>query len=90
MKKLALSVLLILSIIGIAGCSKRNLKINAEKVSTNTMVAKSDGKLQVATVEDFDKSYYKIAELKEFVNIEIDTYNKKAVPRLARRLLESY
>lgn len=78
MKKLFLGILLILCLSSLAGCSKKNLTIDSSKVSENTIVAKRDGKLQVATVEDFNKPNYKLAELEEFAKKEISNYNNKA------------
>lgn len=78
MRKLVLSFLLLLCITGIAGCSKKDLIIDSDKVSVNTFIAKADGKLQVATVEKFDQSYYKLEEAEDFAKKEIDTYNKEA------------
>lgn len=78
MKKLVFGILMILCLASIAGCSNKNLSIDSSKVSENTIVAKKNGKLQVATVEAFDKSYYKLAELEEFAQKEVSNYNKKA------------
>lgn len=78
MKKLVLFTTMLLLILGLAGCSKEEKSIDADEVTTNTLLAKSNGELQVATVEDFDKSYYNISELKQFITKEIDTYNQKA------------
>lgn len=78
MKKLVLFTTMLLLILGLAGCSKEEKSIDADEVSTNTLLARSNGELQVATVEDFDKSYYNLDELKAFVKNEIDTYNQKA------------
>lgn len=78
MKKMVLLTAILMLILGLAGCSKEEKSIDADEVSTNTLLAKSNGELQVATVEDFDKSYYSLNELEEFVAQEINTYNQKA------------
>lgn len=78
MKKLALCILMLLVILGTAGCRKEEKFITADEVTENTILAKSNGILQVATVEDFSKSYYELSELKKFITGEIDAYNKKA------------
>lgn len=78
MKKQILCAIVLLMMLGAAGCTKEEKFITADDVSVNTMLAKSNGVLQVATIEDFDKSYYKLSELEEFVAQEIDTYNQKA------------
>lgn len=78
MKKIVLGILMILCLASLAGCSKKNLSIDSTKVSKNTIIAKRDGKLQVATVEAFNKSNYKLTELEEFAKKEISNYNIKA------------
>lgn len=78
MKKWILCAIMLLFILGTAGCRKEEKFLTVDDVTTNTILAKANGILQVATVEDFDKPYYQLSELKEFVAKEIDTYNKKA------------
>jgi hypothetical protein len=78
MKKLAFSTIILLCILGIAGCSGRVKTINIKNISASTILAKSNGEIQVASIEDFDKPYYKLSDLQNFVNQQISDYNKKA------------
>lgn len=78
MKKLLLKVLLLMSLLAITGCSNNVKSINTDEVKINTILARANGELQVAIVEDFDKPYYSVNELKEFVEKEVDAYNQKA------------
>ncbi len=78
MKKLALGTIILLCILGVAGCSGKTKSINIKDVTTNTMLAKSNGEIQVASIENFDKTYYNLNELQDFVNQQISDYNKKA------------
>lgn len=78
MKKFTLCTMLLLLILGAAGCKKEERFITADEVTTNTILAKANGVLQVATVEDFDKNYYNLGELQEFIAQKIDAYNKEA------------
>lgn len=78
MRKSLLHVLLLMSLLIITGCSNSAQSIDTEKVTVNTILAKGNGTLQVATVEDFDKPYYNLSELKEFVSKEVEAFNKKA------------
>lgn len=78
MKKLAVFITLIMIISGLAGCSKNEKFLDVDKITASTLLAKSNGVIQVATVEAFDKSYYKLNDLEEFVASEIETYNQKA------------
>jgi hypothetical protein len=78
MKKLVLCTITLLLVLSTFGCSKKDLNIDAEQITSDTLVAKSNGQLQVATVEEFDKDYYQLSELEEFVSEEIKVYNQKA------------
>lgn len=78
MKKFIFATILLIIILSAMGCSKKEIYITADDVSTNTMLVKRNGQLQVAIIEDFDKTYYKLSELEEFVKKEINTYNQKA------------
>ncbi len=78
MKKFALCTMLLFLLLGAAGCNKVEKVITADEVTTDTILAKANGILQVATVEDFDKSYYNLGELQDFIAQKIDDYNKKA------------
>lgn len=78
MKKSFLYVVLLMSLLVITGCSKNAKSINTEEVTVNTILAKTNGVLQVATVEDFNKPYYNLDELKEFVSKEVEAYNQNA------------
>jgi hypothetical protein len=70
--------MLLLLVLGAAGCSKEIKNISAKDVSVSTILVKANGKLQVATVEDFNKSYYKINELQDYITNEVADFNKKA------------
>ncbi|MDF2539678.1 MAG: hypothetical protein K0S76_2699 [Herbinix sp.] len=76
MKKLALCSILLLFLFTLAGCNKKDIDITTEDITVNTIVAKADGKLQVALVDLFDKPYYNLNELEEFAQNEINEYNK--------------
>jgi hypothetical protein len=78
MKKIALCILMFAIILGTAGCRQEEKFITADEVTVNTILAKSNGMLQVATVEDFSKEYYELNELKNFIAEEVGAYNKKA------------
>ncbi len=78
MKKWILYAILLIFMVGAAACRKEDVIITADNVTTNTILAKSNGVLQVATIEEFDKSYYSLKELESFVANEIAVYNKAA------------
>ncbi|MGF7142956.1 hypothetical protein HNQ56_001378 [Anaerotaenia torta] len=78
MKKLFLCTIALLLIVGAAGCKKEEAFISIDNITADTILAKSNGVLQVATVEDFEKSYYDLNELKSFIENKIDGYNQKA------------
>lgn len=78
MKKVILCAMLLMFMFSAVSCSKDEIFLTPEELSTNTLVARTNGNLQVATIEEFDKSYYKLEELENFIKKEIDTYNKKS------------
>jgi hypothetical protein len=58
------------------GCAKEEYILKTENISTNTLLVKNNGAVQAATVEEFDKDYYNLNELEEFVMKEINSYNQ--------------
>jgi len=78
MKKLLLNALLILGLLAMTACSEKDKNLNADDITVNTILAKANGALQVAIVEDFEKPYYNIKELEDFITQEVNAYNKKA------------
>lgn len=77
MKKVLLYTFLLLSFIMLNGCKKEEIFLTADDVTANTFLIKRNGSLHVAIVEDFDKSYYNLSELNEFVAKEVNAYNQK-------------
>lgn len=76
MRKLLLCVILLLCLTSFAGCTKEELSLTAENIDKNTLLAKNNGVIQTAIVEEFNKDYYNLNELSEFVMEEINTYNQ--------------
>lgn len=77
MKRLAFLSVMVLMIVTLAGCKKGNVSIKTSEIEANTMLIKSDGSVQVATVEEFKESYYDLDELKEFINKNLTEFNQK-------------
>ncbi len=75
MKRVVLCTIALLLMLGVVGCTNEELKV--DKITANTIVAKSNGELQVATIEDFDKNYYDLDELKEYIEEQVNAYNKQ-------------
>jgi hypothetical protein len=78
MKKLAACSVIFLLILQMMGCSGKFKHIDISDITGSTMLARANGELQVATVEDFSKSYYDLKELQNFIDKEIASYNKSA------------
>lgn len=78
MRKKILFLILLLFVSGIAGCAKKDFILTVDEVTKNTLFAKVNGQLQVATVENFDKTYYQLGELEQFIAQEIEVYSRKA------------
>lgn len=77
MKKVLLYAFILLTFILMNGCKKEEIFLTPEEITANTFLIKRDGSLHVAIVEDFDKSYYNLSELNEFVAKEVNAYNDK-------------
>lgn len=78
MKRFAFCILLLMLLFTMGGCNDKDLPVTLDDVSNNTMLVKKNGTLQVAFVEAFDKEYYQLSELDEFVKQEVNAYNEKA------------
>ncbi len=78
MKRITYIVIIFLLILGATGCAKKTKYINANDVTESTLLARANGSLQVASVENFDKQYYDLNELNDFIGKEVDAYNDKA------------
>ena len=77
MKKLSFLFVMMLLLTTLAGCKKGNVTIKTSEIEQNTMLVKSDGTIQVATVEDFNQDYYDLNELENFIKDNITKFNQK-------------
>lgn len=77
MKRVLVCVISILYILILAGCTKEEIFITSDDITSNTMLIKRDGSMYVAILEEFDKSYYNLDELNEFISKEVNAYNKE-------------
>ncbi len=75
MKRLISFTLVFVMLLGLTGCSNKIKYIDAGDVTKSTMLARADGSLQVATVEKFDKNYYNLSELNDFIGKQVVQYN---------------
>lgn len=75
MKKFVLCTILAFTLILLAGCKRKDIKLKTEDVGVNTVVLKKDGTVQAAMVEEFNKDYYSLDELNDFVTKQIDKFN---------------
>lgn len=78
MKKILISIIILMLIMSMSACNKADTNLVAEEISVNTILARPNGELQVATIEAFDKPYYNLTGLEEFVMQEVNAYNQKA------------
>ncbi|MGB8455111.1 MAG: hypothetical protein WCD89_22625 [Anaerocolumna sp.] len=80
MKKFLLYAIFTICLILSAGCKNKNRVITVEDVKNNTVLVKNDGTVQAATVEVFDKNYYNIDELKNYITEQVSKYNQAHGP----------
>ncbi len=76
MKKFLLYTILAFCFTLSAGCRNKNRIIIADDIQNNTVLVKNDGTVQTATVELFDKDYYNMDELENFITEQINKYNQ--------------
>lgn len=76
MKKFAFLSVMVVMIVTLAGCKKGNVSIKTSGIEANTMLIKSDGAVQVATIEEFNESYYDLEELKVYINNNLTEFNQ--------------
>jgi hypothetical protein len=77
MKRFTSIVIILLLILSMTGCINRTKYIKADDVTESTMLARANGELQVASIEKFDKNYYSLSELNDFIGKEVAAYNDK-------------
>ncbi|TAH67886.1 MAG: hypothetical protein EWM47_08630 [Anaerolineaceae bacterium] len=77
MKRALICMISILCILMLAGCKKEEIFITTDDITSDTMLVKRNGSLYVAIIEEFDKSYYNLDELNEFISKEVNAYNNK-------------
>lgn len=82
MKKIIITLSLIILILAFTGCKKEEvtMPVNVEK---NTLFVEKDGIVELALVEEFNKDYYDIDELKEFADNYINDYNASQGQKVA-------
>lgn len=76
MKKIFLkSMAVLLSGLMLGGCAFSKEGLSVKNISEQTVCIKKDGSIEAAYVEDFDKSYYDVEELRRFVANACTDYN---------------
>jgi hypothetical protein len=78
MKKVILSIVMVLMLTVLAGCEKKATKFVVDEIQAETIYVKRDKTIEAATVEEFSKKHYDLAELKDFIQQEIEKYNKES------------
>lgn len=77
MKKVLLSVVMVLMLSAFTGCNSKTTKFVVDKIETNTIYIKEDNTVDAATVEEFKEEHYQLEELKDFVQSQVAEYNEK-------------
>lgn len=52
------------------------ITLDAKEIEKNTLVVNDEGTIQSAMVESFDKDYYDVKDLEEFVKKDLEEYNE--------------
>lgn len=83
MKKIVLYTILAFTFILMVGCKSKNIKLKTNDIGVNTVVIKKDGTVKAATVEDFNKDYYSLDELNNFITKEINKFKSSVGSEVA-------
>lgn len=75
MKKHHIIGILMLAILFIGGCSKKEVKIKIDKVSEDTFFVNQEDKIELIIAEDFKESHYDLIELENFIEDELKKHN---------------
>lgn len=74
-KRIMFGVCLIMCLSLLNGCGgSEELKLSS--IDTDTIYVSSEGSIELANVEEFDKEYYSESQLEDFIEETIDTYKK--------------
>lgn len=74
-KRITFGVCLIMCLSLLNGCGgSEELKLSS--IDTDTIYVNSEGSIELANVEEFDKEYYSESQLEDFIEETIDTYKK--------------
>lgn len=77
MKRITLTMVLCLSMILLVGCKGGVQSLKIDEIKGETILIRSDGTVQSAAKEKFDKKYYDINDLKDFMNETIEHFNAR-------------
>ena len=61
----------------LVGCGTKEVRISADKAKNNEIIITNKGTIQGVIKEKFDKKYYKEEDLKNFINSDLDEFNKE-------------
>lgn len=70
--RILLTVFLCMTLL--AGCTGK--KVDLSKVTASTIGVNGDGSVEEVVIEPFDKDYYSLTELTDYVNQQVDTFNQ--------------
>jgi len=75
MKKFALTMIMCLSTVLFVGCNNKVQSLRMGDIANETILVRSNGTIQSAANEDFEKDYYDEKELKAFMEENVEYYN---------------
>ncbi len=76
-KRITFGICVIMCLSLLNGCGG-SWELELSSIDTDTIYVSSEGFIELANVEDFDKEYYSKSQLEEFIEETIDTYKETA------------
>lgn len=70
-------IVMLLGVICLTACGEKKVAITAGNATDNEIVVASNGKMQTAIKESFDKAYYNKEDLKKFISEDIEKFNSQ-------------
>ena len=77
MRKLILGAVCVLSMVAVTACGSEPIALTQDNVKGSAIAVTNKGTVQSSLVEEFDKEYYDVDELKTFIEDDLKEFNSE-------------